>query len=379
MKPLENIIILEFSQYMAGPSAGLRLADLGARVIKIERPKVGEAGRKIAIKDLFLGDDSIVFHTVNRNKESYCADLKSPEDLLRIKELIKKADVITHNFRPGVMEKIGLDYESVKLINNKIIYAVVTGYGTKGPWAGKPGQDLLVQSLSGLTFLSGDANDDPTPFGLAVADILCGAHLVQGILAGLIKRNKTGQGALVEVSLLESMMDFQFEVVTTHLNDGGKLPQRAAKGNAHAYLSAPYGIYKTKDRYIALAMEDLNFLGETIGFDAILGYSQKDWFEKRDELMSVLQNFLRQHTTAHWLNILEKADIWCADVFNYEEFLNHEAYKVLQMDQIITTTSGESIKTTRCPIRIDEERIFNSRPAPLLGQHNLFINREFGL
>ena len=110
MKPLENIIILEFSQYMAGPSAGLRLADLGARVIKIERPKVGEAGRKIAIKDLFLGDDSIVFHTVNRNKESYCADLKSPEDLLRIKELIKKADVITHNFRPGVMEKIGLDY-----------------------------------------------------------------------------------------------------------------------------------------------------------------------------------------------------------------------------------------------------------------------------
>jgi crotonobetainyl-CoA:carnitine CoA-transferase CaiB-like acyl-CoA transferase len=277
------------------------------------------------------------------------------------------------------MEKIGLDYESVKLINNKIIYAVVTGYGTKGPWAGKPGQDLLVQSLSGLTFLSGDADDDPTPFGLAVADILCGAHLVQGILAALIKRSKTKQGALVEVSLLETMMDFQFEVVTTYLNDGGKLPQRAAKGNAHAYLSAPYGIYKTKDRYIALAMEDLNFLGETIGFDAILGYTQKDWFEKRDELMAVLQNFLRQHTTAHWLNILEKADIWCADVFNYEEFLNHNAYKVLQMDQIITTTSGESIKTTRCPIRIDEERIFNSRPAPLLGQHNSFINREFGL
>jgi crotonobetainyl-CoA:carnitine CoA-transferase CaiB-like acyl-CoA transferase len=153
MKPLEGLLVLEFAQFMAAPTAGLRLADLGARVIKIERPVKGEAGRQIAIRNLFVDGSSLVFHTINRNKESYAADLKNPADLERVKKLIAQADVITHNFRPGVMEKIGLDYESVKAINPRVIYGVVTGYGTKGPWALRPGQDLLIQSLSGLTYL----------------------------------------------------------------------------------------------------------------------------------------------------------------------------------------------------------------------------------
>src|SRR3954453_15365680 len=211
-KPLEGLLVLEFSQFLAGPSAGLKLADLGARVIKIERPGKGEGGRQIAIKNLFIGDNSLVFHTINRNKESYAADLKNAEDLVRVKKLIEKADVMTHNFRPGVMEKIGLDYESVKRINSQIVYGVVTGYGNKGPWANKPGQDLLVQSLSGLTQLSGRRSAGPVAFGLAVADIFCGSHFTQGILAGLIKRGKTRQSVLVEVSLLESALDMQFEL-----------------------------------------------------------------------------------------------------------------------------------------------------------------------
>ncbi len=201
--PLKGLTVLEFSQYLSGPSAGLRLADLGARVIKIERPGKGDACRQLAIKNLWLDESSLLFHTINRNKESFTADLKNPEDLDIVKKLVLKVDVITHNFRPGVMEKIGLDYASVKMINEKIIYAEISGYGKKGPWKNKPGQDLLLQSLSGLAFTTGNKDHDPVPFGIAIADIISGTHLAQGILAALIRRQKKGVGALIEVSLLE--------------------------------------------------------------------------------------------------------------------------------------------------------------------------------
>ncbi|GEO04439.1 CoA transferase [Adhaeribacter aerolatus] len=365
---------------MAGPSAGLRLADLGARVIKIERPGTGEGGRKIAIKNLFAGDDSIVFHTINRNKESYEADLKNPADLDKIKKLIEKADVLTHNFRPGIMEKIGLGYEEVKNINPRLVYGVVTGYGSKGPWAAKPGQDLLVQSMSGLTYLSGDKADDPTPFGIAVADIVCGAHLTQGILAALVRRGKTQTGSLVEVSLLESVLDLQFELLTTYLNDGKKEPVRAARGNANAYLSAPYGVYQTRNGYLALAMENLVRLGIILDCEALKAFPDSEgWFTRRDEIMAILNNFLQEKDTAAWLSLLEPADIWCAEIFNYQQFLNHDGYKVLQMDQEVVLQNKEKLRTTRCPIRIDGGKLLSDKPGPLLGQHTLPIDLEFNL
>ncbi|MES2276438.1 MAG: CaiB/BaiF CoA-transferase family protein [Bacteroidota bacterium] len=380
MKPLEGLLILEFSQFMAAPTAGLRLADLGARVIKIERPVKGEAGRQIAIRNIFVDGSSLVFHTINRNKESYAADLKNPEDLERIKKLIRQADVITHNFRPGVMEKIGLDYASVKAINPRIVYCVVTGYGNKGPWALRPGQDLLIQSLSGLAYLS-DTNDaGPVPFGLATADMICGAHFVQGILAALIKRAKTNQGVLVEVSLLESTLDLQFEVITTYLNDGGKLPQRSSlKGNGHAYLSAPYGIYQTKDNYLSLAMGDLNKIGKTIGAD-LSGYTEKtSWFDNRDEIMALLADQIKQKTTAQWLGILETAGIWCSEVLTYEQALQHEGIKVMGMQQQVTLPGGGSLSTTRCPIRINGQKLYSNVAAPQLGAQTEIINHQFNL
>ncbi|MCG8388916.1 MAG: CoA transferase [Cytophagales bacterium] len=379
-KPLEGITVLEFCQFMAGPSAGLRLADLGARVIKIERPAHGEGGRQIAIKNLFVDESSLVFHTVNRDKESYTANLKDPGDLALVKKLIAKADVVTHNFRPGVMEKIGLDYPAVKAIHPGIIYGVVTGYGQKGPWHKKPGQDLLIQCMSGLTHLSGNATDDPTPFGLAVADLVTGTHLVHGILAALVRRGKTKQGALVEVSLLESMVDLQFELITTHLNDGRKLPQRAKKGNAHAYLSAPYGIYKTKDGHIALAMGKLTDLAGIIDCAELLEFEEKAlWFTRRDEIMEILGTHLLAKTTREWLDMLDPAGIWASNVFHYRDLLQHEAYKVLQMDQVLNLPGGGHVHTTRCPIRINDERIFASTPAPKVGQHTEDIIKEFNL
>jgi len=380
-KPLEGVLVLEFCQFLAGPSAGLKLADLGARVIKIERPVHGDACRQLAIKNLFIDNDSLLFHTINRNKESYAADLKNPEDLERIQKLISKADIMVHNFRPGVMEKNGLDYEAVRLINPKIIYGVVTGYGNEGPWAKKPGQDLLVQSISGLTYLSGTSNEGPVPFGLSVSDIMCGNHLAQGLMAALIKRAKTGKSVSVEVSLLESILDVQFEVLTTYLNDGGKLPQRSAMdGSAHAYLSAPYGIYATLNGYIALAMGDLTQISNLINCEIGDLYGDKhSAFENRDELIYRLGQTFKTEPTAHWLSILENSGIWCAEVLDYKKAVKLSAYQNLNIEQELVLADGRLLKTTASPIRLDREKLFSPKAAPALGINTSQINDEFNL
>ncbi|MGF1923242.1 MAG: CaiB/BaiF CoA transferase family protein [Bacteroidia bacterium] len=380
-KPLEGVLVLEFCQFLAGPSAGLKLADLGARVIKIERPVHGDACRQLAIKNLFVDNDSLLFHTINRNKESYAADLKDADDLARLKKLISQADIMVHNFRPGVMEKIGLDYDAVRLINSKIIYGIVTGYGNEGPWAKKPGQDLLVQSISGLTYLSGTNKEGPVPFGLSVSDIMCGNHLAQGLMAALIKRAKTGKSILVEVSLLESILDVQFEVLTTYLNDGGKLPQRSdMDGSAHAYLSAPYGIYGTADGFLALAMGDLGLISKLIGCEISDLYGdQHSAFENRDALIARLGETLKTNSTTHWLTILESNSVWCAEVLDYNGAIRLEAYQKLNIEQQLVLNDGRILKTTASPIRLNKEKLFSAKAAPGLGANNSEINNEFGL
>ena len=158
MEPLDGLLVLDFSQFLAGPSCALRLADLGARVIKIERPGTGDLGRQLYISDLELDGDSTLFHSINRNKQSFAADLKRADDTDRVRRLVAAADVLIQNFRPGVMDRLGLGYESVRDLNPRLVYATVTGYGAEGPWRDKPGQDLLAQALSGLTWLSGNAD-----------------------------------------------------------------------------------------------------------------------------------------------------------------------------------------------------------------------------
>jgi len=378
MKPLEGLVVLEFCQFLAGPSAGLKLADLGARVIKIERPVKGEACRQLSIKDLFVDDSSLLFHTINRNKESFAADLKNPEDLILIKKLIAKADIMTHNFRPGVMEKIGLDFSESLLINPKIIYGTITGYGNSGPWAKKPGQDLLLQSLSGLSWLSGRKSQGPVPFGLAVADLMCGNHFVQGILAALLKRAKTGKGVLVEVSLLESVLDVQFEAITSFLNDGGQLPERGdVKGTAHAFLSAPYGVYQTQDGYISLAMGDLIFIGNTLGIDLTKYADKQDWFTFRDEIRVLLAEKLATQSADYWLQLLQKEGIWCGKVLNYEELDSQSFVNELQLKQTVQNSKGEKLITTRSPIQLDGKILTSTKAAPSVGEDNIKIYEQF--
>lgn len=376
--PLKGLVVLEFSQYLSGPSAGLRLADLGARVIKIERPTGGDACRSLSIKNLWIEENSLLFHTINRNKESFTADLKNPDDLELLKQLIRKADVITHNFRPGVMERIGLDYDVVKEINPRVIYAEISGYGKTGPWADRPGQDLLLQAVSGLVFTTGNAEDAPTPFGLSIADSLCGAQLVQGVLAALIRRHKTGKGAHIELSLLESLLDFQFELLTTYYNSG-QLPERSTISNGQPLLSAPYGIYPTKDGFIAIAMTPLQQLADVLNCAQLRRYTQDEAFAKRDEIKQELLEFLAQETTNHWLGMLKKHDIWAIEVMDWRQLVEHEGYKVLGMSQEIRTASGKTVTTSRCPIRLNGKRLYSDRPAPMLGEHTDAIIRELKL
>ncbi len=378
MKPLEGLVVLEFCQFLAGPSAGLKLADLGARVIKIERPIKGEACRQLSIKDLFVDESSLLFHTINRNKESFAADLKNPEDLVLVKKLIAKADIMTHNFRPGVMDKIGLTFEDALNINPKIIYGTITGYGEKGPWAKKPGQDLLLQSLSGLSWLSGRKSQEPVPFGLAVADLMCGNHFVQGILTALLKRAKTGKGVLVEVSLLESVLDIQFESITSFLNDGGQLPERGdVKGSAHAFLSAPYGVYQTQDGYISLAMGDLLFIGNLLEIDLEKYADKHQWFASRDEIRELLAARLSTQTTEHWLNLLQSKGVWCGKVLNYNDLDSQPFVKDLQLKQTVKNSAGETLVTTRSPIQLDGAILTSSKAAPKVGEDNLQIHEQF--
>ena len=379
-RPLEGLTVLEFSQFLSGPYAGLRLADLGARVIKIERPEVGDLCRNLYISDTDLEGDSTLFHAINRNKESFAANLKDPKDLELVKKLIEKADIITQNFRPGVIQRIGLDYESVKKINSKIVYGTISGYGSEGPWSSLPGQDLLAQSRTGLVWLNGNGGEAPTPMGLAVADMLAGHSLVEGILAAVIKRFRTNKGSHVETSLVEALLDFQFEVLTTYFNDGNRNPQRSSYNNAHAYLSAPYGIYKTSNGYIAIAMTPLPQLGELLDLDSIKDLNdQKEWFTKRDEIKKSIGDWIEQQSTEHWLSILEPADIWCAKVLDWETMVKHEGFKILDMVQRIQRDDGLDIETLRCPIKIDGEIFKSNKAAPKIGNDNNNIKKEFGI
>lgn len=381
MKLLDGIIVLDFCQFLSGPSAAMRLGDLGARVIKIERPGSGDAGRQLTLQNLMSDGDAVNFQIINRGKESYAADMKDPGDLARVRKLTAKADVMISNFRPGVMARMGLDYESVKDANPGIVYGTVTGYGTEGPWVKKPGQDLLAQAMSGVTFLNGNQTDPPVALGLSLADSITGTHLAQGLLACLVRRARTGIGGKVEVSLLESMLDLQFEQFSYYLNDGRKFLQRSRISNCNNYLGAPYGIYQTSDSYIAISMGAVTTLGELIGEPRLLAYEGAEvCMEKRDEIKAVIAEKLKTDTTRHWLDILERTRYWCSEVYDWKQMVESDFFTSLDMLLDIRRPGQlEPLWTTKCPIRVNSQQLGDHTPAPRLGADTRAINREFGL
>ncbi|WP_026971434.1 CaiB/BaiF CoA transferase family protein [Aliagarivorans marinus] len=370
--PLSGIKILDFSQFLSAPSATLRLADLGAEVLKVEHHQKGDLSRSIYASQIDIAGSSAFYQAINRGKQSLSANLKDADDLALVKQLIRQADVVVSNFRPGVMQRLGLDFESIQAINPNAIYAEISGYGATGPWADKPGQDLLVQALSGALWMTGADSEGPVPMGVAVADILAGAQLAQGILAALL----CDETKLVQVSMLESMLDFQFEPLTLFYQDGEEL-SRGEVNPAHPLVAAPYGLYRTTNGYLALAMGAISTLAELLDSDPLRVYQDRgEWFAKRDEIKQVLADLLATNTTEHWLAILEPADIWCANVLDWQQLLEHDGFKVLDMVQTVVTGQGERYQTTRCPIRLDGQLITSAQGAPTLGEHNELIKAK---
>ena len=342
-RPLEGIIALDFSQYLAGPSAALRLADLGARVIKVENPKTGDSSRHLSLKNMVYDGDSVNFQAINRDKESFAANLKDPEDLKLVKALVKKADVLIENFRPGIMAKFGLDYESASVLNPRLVYATVTGYGTEGPWKSKPGQDLLLQSMSGLAYTNGNGDQPPTPLGISMADTFAGNHMVDGILACLVRRSRTGKGGRVEVS-------------------------------------APYGIYETSDGYIAVSMGSVSRLGHILGCPELAAYTdESQWFQKRDEIQTVLARHLKGRPTFVWLTLLDEAGYWASAVLNWRQLTGSAAYQALDFSQDIRRPDLPQLLTTRCPIRCDGQLLRTRKWAPRLGEDTARITEDLAL
>lgn len=381
-RPLAGLLIVDFSQFLSGPLCSLKLADLGARVIKIERPGTGDLCRHLYLTDTDIDGDNTLFHAINRNKESLTADLKNPEDRLKLENLLSKADVMIQNFRPGVIERQGFAYKDVVKYNPEIIYGSITGYGETGPWRDLPGQDLLAQARSGLLWLTGSKDHPPVPMGLAVADMLAGNALAQGILAALVGRGIHGKGCRVDTSLLEAMIDFQFEVLTTHLNDGGRVPERSSFNGAHAYLGAPYGVYETSDGYLAIAMtpslEKLADLMEITGLERY--YENKaDLLIHRDAIKIVIAEHVKQRTTADWLAILQPADIWCSEVLDWPNLLQSEAFGELDFIQTIKRNHAVRLQSLRSPVRVNGGTLKSDRAAPALGEHTDLITKELSL
>jgi CoA:oxalate CoA-transferase len=364
--PLAGTVVIDLSQFLAGPVAALRLADLGARVIKVERPLTGEIGRTLAFAGRWADGDTLSFHAFNRAKEAVVADLKDPDDLERVKRLVSRADVVIQNFRPGVVERLGLDHETVRELNPGVVYASASGYGADGPWAGRPGQDLLAQAISGLPWTSA-TTERPVPVGLAIADHLMSCHLAAGVTALLVRKARTGLGGLVETSLLEAMLDLQLELLTVRLNDETLAPGRGPH-SAHGYLSAPYGIYPTADGHLAIAMTPVDRLGRLLEVEELAASTDPAaWWDDRARIERLIAERLSTSTTDHWSAVLDASDVWCAPVLELERLLEHEAFSAVRMTQEVSR-GDLSITTTRSPIRIDGELLLDRRAAPRLGQ-----------
>lgn len=363
--PLAGTVVLDFSQFLAGPVAALRLADLGARVVKIERPRTGEIGRTLAFAGRRADGDTLSFHAMNRNKEAVVADLKDPHDLARVRELVARADVLIENFRPGVMARIGLGFPEVRELNPALVYASASGYGDAGPWASRPGQDLLAQAVSGVTWSAGA--ERPVAVGLSLADHLMSCHLAQGVTALLVRQARTGRGGLVETSLLEGMLDLQASRLTRVTSDAGRAPERAQP------VRAASGVFATTDGYVALAAVPLEQLARSVDDR---GLAARDGAAPAEEtlLRTTIERALRQDTTAAWLDRLDAAGGWCSPVRTLEDVLDSPEFAAADMTQQVERPARPGaapvrLTTTRSPVRIDGEILRHRRGAPRLGEN----------
>lgn len=378
--PLDGLRVLDLGRHQAGPTCAMWLGDLGADVIKIENPEHGEDGR--ASGPPFFEGESAFFLSANRNKRSLALDIKRPEGQEIFRRLADTADVVVENFRPGVMDALGIGYATVSARNPRIIYCSISGYGADGPYADRPGLDQIVQGTSGLMSVTGFEGGPPVRVGIPIADLLTGLFGAYGVLAALQAREQTGRGQVVETSLLESMVGMMTFQAVRYLNGGGVPPPA---GNHHP-INAPYGVFKTRDGYVTLgATGDKRWRT----FCEVLG--APEWledprfatngarFENRDLLAQLIEEKLQAHTSDEWEQILNEQAIPCGPIYRLDQALDHVQVRHRQMVVELPHPTMERVRLLGLPVKLSETPGAVRRAPPLLGQHTDEILRGLGI
>lgn len=376
--PLEGVKIIDFTQMMAGPWATQMLADLGAEVIKIERPFSGEWERGLASMGELLAGDSPFFHAMNRNKKSLTLDLKHPKAKEIIYKLIEDADVVAENFRPGVLDRLGYGYDQLSAINPGIIYLSSSGYGNSGPYVDRPGQDLLLQGMSGMLMHTGRGGDLPTPAGTSLVDEGTAMMNAMSILAALYYKQRTGQGQKIEVSMLNTAVSMQCQEAVAYLNLGQNF-ERSKAGVGGAWLSAPFGVYPTKDGYITIAMADVPTLGKIFNLQEFQDYTQPmDAFYYRDNIKTAIEKITQDKTSAEWMEILGEYDIWCGPVNSFKDVFDDPQVKYNEMVVDMDHPKAGQVKLIRFPATFSKTPAVYNHAAPLVGEHNNEVLKSLG-
>jgi crotonobetainyl-CoA:carnitine CoA-transferase CaiB-like acyl-CoA transferase len=374
---LSGVRVLDCSIAMAGPFAAQRLGDLGADVVKVE-PVEGEWQRRVSAGGARGTKINVSFLSLNRNKRSLAVNLKAEEGKRILLDLVKGADVFLQNYRPGVAKRLGVDYESLSKINPRLIYVSMSGYGESGPYVNRPGQDLLLQAMSGAMLSSGRAGEAPTAAGQYLVDAITAYTAFEGAIAALFHRERTGEGQLVEVNMLDSITTIQMQELSV-FTVGGKEQQRSAEPHAHVFIRAPYGAFATTDGFIVIAFPPLKKLGEVIGEESFLGMDDEiDTWSRRDEIFAKTRVRLATRTSAEWLAEFAAADIWAGPVYGYRELVEDPQIKhngaFVEYDH---PTEGR-VKTPGFPIKFSKTPSTIARGAPLAGEHTREVLAEAG-
>jgi crotonobetainyl-CoA:carnitine CoA-transferase CaiB-like acyl-CoA transferase len=378
LRTLDGIRIAAFTQFLLGPAAVQHLADLGADVVKVETPAGGAWERHWAGAETYRNGVSAFFMLANRNQRSLALDLKSEAGREAALRLIGRSDVVVANFRPGAMERLGLGYDAARRARPDIIYATASGYGSDSPFRDLPGQDLLIQGLAGVAWLTGRAGHDPVPVGAAVVDQHGGALLAMGILAALFHRERTGEGQRLEVAMVQAAFDLMTEPVVYAAN-GAKL-QRPAEAIADTFHSAPYGIYKTADGHAVISMTPVSTLLEALG-EPPLGGGLDDpaaAFTRRDEIRAALGPLVSRQSTTELVERLRARHIWCAPVQTIDQALADPAVRHLDPFLEMDHPRAGKVKALRHPVRYGAGEPALRRLPPEVGEQSLEVLRELG-
>jgi glutaryl-CoA transferase len=369
--PLDGIRVLDLTRVLAGPYCTMFLGDLGAEVVKVEQPGVGDDTRGWGPP--FTGGESAYFLCVNRNKKSVTVDLKSKEGVALLRRLAEHADVLIENFRPGAMERLGLGEKELRAINPKLIYASLSGFGADGPMSDAPGYDLIVQAWGGLMSITGPADGEPSKVGVAIIDLVAGLMLGKSIAAALFAREKLGVGQKIDTSLLEAEVACLINVGSNYLVEGN-IPRRW--GNAHPSI-VPYQSFKTVDGYLVIGVASEGIwrrfcqaIGRAEWADDPCFEKNSNRVENRSLLIGLLAEIFLDRSTDEWLKLLNSAEVPCAPVQTVDQVF--QAPQVLHREMLVQVehpTAG-IVRMAGIPVKFSATPASVRLPPPLLGQHN---------